>query len=113
MAVSGMNNAVGPSSTEKLIVEEEIDADLTPFLEFLNTNFEVLTDNLEEGLAFSVIKRVWSQILLDLESFLVPDLHSDVVEKPLDEKHLAIVQHTFTVRYFVFLVGKTFKWDVS
>jgi hypothetical protein len=99
MAVSGVNNAVSPSP-QKLIVEEEIDADLTPFLEFLNTNFEILTDNLEEGLAFSVIKSVWTQILLDLESFLVPDLHSDIVDKPLDEKHLAIVHHTFTVSYY-------------
>ena len=77
--------------------EEDVDAQLSFFLEYFNTNLDVLTDVMEEKLSFRIIQAIWDRIVYDLESLLVPSLHGEVVDKPLDEKQVAIIQHCFNV----------------
>ena len=82
-------------------LEEATDDDLSFFLEFFNTNFDVLTDIMEEKLAFKVIQAVWDKMIKDLESLLVPNLHSENVDKALDEKQVLAIQNSFNVRIYL------------
>ena len=90
------------SSNTSAISEEELESDFAPLLEYLNTNFEVLTDVLEESFAFSIILEIWKRIIMDLETLLVPDLYSDVIDKPLDERSVSVLQYALMVRHKVF-----------
>jgi hypothetical protein len=79
---------------------EEVDTELGPFLEYLNINFELLTDCLEESLAFEVIKAIWERLVAELDALLVPGLHLDSGSSDkamLDESSVAIFQQAFTV----------------
>lgn len=79
---------------------EEVDSELGPFLEYLNTNFELLTDCLEESLAFEVIKAIWERIVAELDSLLVPGLHLDAGSSDkamLDETSVAVFRQAFMV----------------
>jgi hypothetical protein len=77
--------------------EEEIDSQLSFFLEYFNTNLDVLTDVMEEKLSFRIIGSIWDRIVNDLESLLVPSLHAQIIDKPLDEKQVSVIQHCFNV----------------
>jgi hypothetical protein len=85
------------SQSPSVTKAEEVDTEIGPFLEFLNTNFELLTDCLEEPLAFQVIKAIWERLVADLESLLVPGLHMEGGSTILDESSVAIFQQCFTV----------------
>ena len=89
-----VNLKLSPTKTTN---DEELDTDLAPILEYLNTNFEILTDIMEESQSFAVIKGVWDRIVLDFESFLVPNLYSDAIDKPLDDKQLSTLQYCYSV----------------
>lgn len=93
--LSNINVLQKPESSE-----EEIDEQLSFFLEYFNTNFEILTDVMEEKLSFKIIQAIWDRIVKDLESLLVPNLHSDVVDKALDQTQVSVIQHCFNVIYF-------------
>ena len=88
---------ISPSSKEPPNPEEDIDANLSIFLEYFNANLDILTDIMEDKLAFIIIQSIWNRIVRDIESLLVPSLHLETSEKPIDEKQIAIIQYCFTV----------------
>ncbi|KAH9267667.1 hypothetical protein BASA84_000559 [Batrachochytrium salamandrivorans] len=72
-----------------LINMDELGTDLEPLFEYLNANMEVVTENVEETLAFHIIGRIWDRILTGFESMIVPSLGDEWKDqKPWDERRM-------------------------
>ncbi|XJO74858.1 hypothetical protein BDV3_005617 [Batrachochytrium dendrobatidis] len=69
---------------------DELGVDLEPLFEHLNANMEVLTENVDEPLAFEIIGMIWDCVLTTAEGLIVPSLADEAKErKPWDERRMS------------------------
>ncbi|KAI8987003.1 hypothetical protein BDB01DRAFT_849161 [Pilobolus umbonatus] len=65
---------------------------LTPLLDYLEKNLEILNNNLSESNMQVVVLRIWKEILVTLERILLPPLSEHPSElKPLDDYEFHVV----------------------
>ncbi|KAL2915230.1 hypothetical protein HK105_205095 [Polyrhizophydium stewartii] len=77
----------GDDDSANSVDQDEVAADLAPFFDFLNANLEILTENVEEELAFRIIGRIWNRVVEIAEAMVVPSLGEDPKErKPWDSR---------------------------
>ncbi|KAJ3001877.1 UNVERIFIED_CONTAM: hypothetical protein HDU68_006598, partial [Siphonaria sp. JEL0065] len=63
---------------DQLITPKEADVALSPLTEYLNKNLETLCGSLSSSMAHEVIKRLWDEVLIDIEYVLIPPLYGQL-----------------------------------
>jgi hypothetical protein len=71
---------------------QDCEDSIAPLLDYLEKNLKTLNDNLSETNMQLVVLRIWREILLSLESVLLPPLSEQLSElKPLDDYEFHVV----------------------
>jgi hypothetical protein len=71
---------------------QDCEDSIAPLLDYLEKNLKTLNDNLSETNMQLVVLRIWREILLCLESVLLPPLSEQLSElKPLDDYEFHVV----------------------
>ncbi|CAO0801326.1 unnamed protein product [Mucor circinelloides] len=71
---------------------QDCEDSLAPLLDYLEKNLKILNDNLSETNMQLVVLRIWREILISLESVLLPPLSEQLSEwKPLDDYEFHVV----------------------
>ncbi|KAJ3347766.1 hypothetical protein HDU83_001818, partial [Entophlyctis luteolus] len=63
---------------DQLVNPQEADAALSPLTEYLEKNLMTLVAVLSPALAHEVIKKLWDEVLLDIEHVLIPPLYGQL-----------------------------------
>jgi len=73
----------------------DTDEAVATLFEYLNDNFSILASNLSENAAQETIFKVWSELLISLESALIPPLYGEVGNRiPLNPRQVSLVRHS-------------------
>ncbi|GAB5586840.1 hypothetical protein Unana1_01740 [Umbelopsis nana] len=71
---------------------QDCEQSLVPLLDYFETNLKILNENLSETTMHLVILKIWKEILLTLESLMLPPLSDQPSDmKPLDEYEMHVV----------------------
>lgn len=65
---SGFSARFSPKSPPP---DPTIEADLTPLLEYIDVNLQVLMESMDQPLALRVVKAVWDQVVMGVEALVV------------------------------------------
>ncbi|KAL2884837.1 hypothetical protein HOO65_090132 [Ceratocystis lukuohia] len=86
--------------------EEDVDKALDPLYDYFHDNFAIMKQTLTEKTMLAVMTRLWKEVLMALESLMVPPLSDKPSDqKPLTEKELDIV-HKWRDQMFTFFNAK-------
>lgn len=80
---------------------QDCEQSLVPLLDYFETNLKILNENLSETTMQLVILKIWKEILLTLESLMLPPLSDQPSDmKPLDEYEMHVVFKWLEVSWF-------------
>ncbi|KAJ3080916.1 hypothetical protein HK100_010020, partial [Physocladia obscura] len=84
---------------DQLVNPQEADAALTPLTEYLNKNLETLCAALSSTMAHEVIKRLWDEVLANVEYVLVPPLYGqlETTRRFLNKRQLSLCGWTVSI----------------
>ncbi|TPX74857.1 hypothetical protein CcCBS67573_g03877 [Chytriomyces confervae] len=77
-SVQYSNQTAAGVAIDKPVTPAEADSAMSPVTEYLNKNLELLCANLSPSMAHEVIKRLWEEVLLDVEYVLIPPLFGQI-----------------------------------
>ncbi|KAJ3346648.1 hypothetical protein HDU83_002808 [Entophlyctis luteolus] len=86
-------------SIDKTVSSREADDILAPLTDYLNKNLDTLFSGLSSKMATEVIKKIWEESLLIIESCLIPQLYGPIEKdrRVLNKRQISILNWTLDI----------------
>ncbi|KAJ1559631.1 hypothetical protein HK405_009884, partial [Cladochytrium tenue] len=110
-AVQYSNNTAAGISIDRTVTSSEADHLLSPMTDYLNKNLQTLCQLLSVPMAKEVIKRLWDEVLLNVDHLLAPPLYGQLERdrKVLNARQLSMASWTLRImRDFFHADGEAF-----
>lgn len=88
----GFMSYLGRRSAAPALTPAQVEGALQPLFNYFNDNFAIMKETLTEATMLAVMTRLWKEVLLAIESLLVPPLsEKPSQQKPLSQAELDVV----------------------